>query len=103
MSPLPLCVFSFNRGLPSSPSQPHSFDADFCVASGLGLGCGIELGSLSSWALLWDAQAALRALPTLGCCALVSARTGGRAAAAGARAWVWAVPGSSATCSLTVP
>ena len=28
----------------------------FCVASGLGLGCGVQLGSLSSWALMWDAQ-----------------------------------------------
>lgn len=33
-----------------------SFVGYFCIASGLGLGCGVELGSLASWLQLWDAQ-----------------------------------------------
>lgn len=34
-----------------------SYVGFFCIASGLGLGCGIQLGTLSSWAQLWDVQA----------------------------------------------
>jgi SulP family sulfate permease len=40
----------------------------FCFASGLGLGCGIQLGTLSSWAQLWDAHVAARVAPTLASC-----------------------------------
>ncbi|PSC75492.1 Sulfate Permease Family [Micractinium conductrix] len=43
----------------------------FCVASGLGLGCGVQLGPLASWAQLGDPQVALRVLPTLGSTALM--------------------------------
>lgn len=33
-----------------------SYVGYFCLASGLGLGCGIQLGSAASWTQLWDAQ-----------------------------------------------
>lgn len=33
-----------------------SYVGYFCFASGLGLGCGIQLGTLASWAQLWDVQ-----------------------------------------------
>ncbi|PRW58874.1 sulfate transporter [Chlorella sorokiniana] len=48
-----------------------SYVGYFCIASGLGLGCGIQLGPLASWAQLWDPQVALRVLPTLGSTALL--------------------------------
>ncbi|KAI3438511.1 hypothetical protein D9Q98_000939 [Chlorella vulgaris] len=45
-----------------------SFVGYFCFASGLGLGCGIQLGTLSSWVQLWDAHVAARVAPTLASC-----------------------------------
>ena len=33
-----------------------SYVGYFCFASGLGLGCGIQLDSIASWAQLWDKQ-----------------------------------------------
>lgn len=41
----------------------------FCIASGIGLGCGVDIGSISSWAGLATWDAAIKLLPTLGSCA----------------------------------